>query len=103
MKPSERIAIAQTFRGTLIWEGYPAHRIVLFGSVASDEATADSDLDIAVICEPFAATRHEENMVLRRLRWDIDIRIKPICLHPDDFTNSGFPLAGEVRRTGVVV
>lgn len=103
MRRSEGIAIAQAFRESLIAGSHPVQRIVLFGSVARDEATADSDLDIAVLCEPFAATRHEENMVLRRLRWDVDIRIEPICLHPDDFEGSAFPLAREVERTGVEV
>ncbi len=103
MKRPEGIAIAQTFRDALIREGYPVRRVALFGSVARDEATEDSDLDIAVICEQFAATRHEENMAMRRLRWDIDMRIEPICLHPNELRNSGFPLASEVQRTGLVV
>ena len=103
MRRDEGIAIAQAYRDALIAEGYPIRRVVLFGSVARDEATEDSDLDLAVLCEPFASTRHEENMALRRLQWAIDIRIEPICLHPDDLTNSGFPLAKEVQRTGVEV
>ena len=103
MRRSEGIAIAHAYRDILIREGIPALGVVLFGSVARDEATADSDLDLAVLCEPFASTRHEENMALRRLRWGLDIRIEPICLHPGDFAGIGHPLASEVQRTGMEV
>jgi predicted nucleotidyltransferase len=93
MKRAEGIAVARTFRDALLERGYPVRRVVLFGSVARGQATEDSDLDIAVVCDRFAATRHEENMALRRLRWGIDIRIEPICLHPDDFgkRSAGIP------------
>jgi predicted nucleotidyltransferase len=103
MKRSEGIAVARAFREAMLARGYPVQRVVLFGSVARDQATEDSDLDIAVICRPFAETRHEENLALRRLCWDVDIRIEPISLHPDDFTQTGFPLAGEIERTGIEV
>src|SRR5205085_10131040 len=81
------LAIARRFRTALLSKGYPVQRVLLYGSVARDQAGEDSDLDIAVLCEPFAATRHEENMALRKVRRDIDVRISPFCLHPDDFDN----------------
>ena len=61
-------------------------RLLVYGSVARDQATEDSDLHIAVVCAPFRSTRHEENMELRRVRRDIDARISPYCLHPEDFS-----------------
>ena len=78
MNRTEGVAIARTFREALITEGYPVERVVLFGSVARDQATEESDLDIVVICELYAETRHEENLARHRLRWSIDIRIEPI-------------------------
>ena len=53
------VAIARALRAKLMDQGYPVLRVVLYGSVARDQATEDSDLDIAVICKPFAATRHD--------------------------------------------
>lgn len=97
------LEIARRFRAALLARGYPVRRVVLYGSVARDQATEDSDLDIAVFCEPFAATRHEENMALRRVRREIDVRISPICLHPADFGNPAFALPREVQRTGTEV
>lgn len=103
MKKQEGLAIAQRFRKAALARGYPIDRVVLYGSVARDEATEDSDIDIAVICRPFAATRTEENVAMRRLSWDIDKRIEPFCLHPDDFGKPYFWLPYEIERTGVEV
>lgn len=80
MKRSEGLRIARRYREALLVQGFPVERVVLFGSVARDEATEDSDLNVAVICKPFAETRHEENLALRRLCWDIDVRIEPVSL-----------------------
>ena len=103
MKRTQGIAIARRFRQAVLAAGYSVERFVLFGSVARDQAVEDSDLDIAVICKPFAETRHEENMAMRKLRWDIDVRISPFCLHSDDFRNPTFALPYEVERDGVEV
>lgn len=103
MKRNEGITIARRFQETLRSQGYPVQRTILFGSVARDQATEDSDLDIAIVWEPFAKTRHEENMVLRRVRWEIDLRIEPISLHPDDFEKPSMALPSEVQREGVDV
>ncbi|MDO8648887.1 MAG: nucleotidyltransferase domain-containing protein [Candidatus Peregrinibacteria bacterium] len=97
------IAIAKIFREALLDSGYPVLRVIVYGSVARDEALEDSDLDIAVVCEPFAATRHDENMVFRRLRRTIDHRIEPFTLHPDDFGKPYFALPYAVEQEGVEV
>ena len=102
MRRSEGLTIARRYRDALLARGFPVQRVVLYGSVARDEATEDSDLDIAVICKQFASTRHEENLALRRLCWDIDVRIEPISLHSDDFRKPYFALPLEVEREGVV-
>jgi predicted nucleotidyltransferase len=103
MKRLEGLAIARRFRDALLANGFPVQSVVLYGSVARDEASEDSDLDIAVICTPFAETRHEENLALRRVCRDIDVRIEPFSLHPSDFLKPYFALPAEVEREGVTV
>ena len=103
MKRSEGLALAKRFRSALQARGIPVQRLLVYGSVARDQATEDSDLDIAVVCSPFRPTRHEENMELRRVRRDIDPRISPFSLHADDFGKPYFALPREVERDGVEV
>lgn len=103
MKREEGLAIARAFLQAVQSQGYPVQRMLLYGSVARNEAHEDSDIDIAVLCMPFAKSRHEENVAMRRLCWDIDVRIEPFCLHPDDFGKPYFWLPYEVERTGMEV
>ena len=103
MKRAEGLRIARHFRDVLLTKGYPVQRVFIFGSVARDEATEESDLDIAVVSIPFAETRHEENMALRKLCWEVDIRIEPFTLHPADFNQPHFALPAEVEREGIAV
>lgn len=106
MKPLTKnngMDIARAFQKAVLAQGYPIQRMVMYGSVARGDATEDSDLDIAIICEPFAETRHEENMVFRRIRRNIDSRIEPFTLHPDDFKKPYFALPYEVEREGMEI
>lgn len=99
----EGIVKARRLKEALVANGVPVRRLYLYGSVARGTPHAWSDIDVAVVCEPFRETRHEENMVARKLRRDIDTRIEPICLHPDDFGKPHFTLPQEVEREGVEV
>jgi predicted nucleotidyltransferase len=103
MRRAEGLRIARRFRAALLARGYPGHRVLVFGSVARDEATEDSDLDVAVVCDRFAPTRQDENIAMRRLCWDIDTRIEPFSLHADDFEKPYFALPQEVEREGIEV
>jgi predicted nucleotidyltransferase len=94
---------AKLLKERLLAAGIPVRTLYLYGSVARGQAHEGSDVDIAVICAPFRETRHEENMEVRRIRRDIDVRIEPICLHADDFDKPYFALPHEIRRTGVEV
>ncbi|MDD5751800.1 MAG: nucleotidyltransferase domain-containing protein [Candidatus Peribacteraceae bacterium] len=103
MRREDGLRLTRAFGDALKARGLPVQKVYLYGSVARDTATEDSDLDVGVVCTPFRKTRHEENMELRRVRWDIDVRISPYCLHPEDLQNKFFGLAQEIRRTGVEV
>ncbi len=100
---AEGLQKAKLLKEMLIGADVPVQHIFLYGSVARNNAHEWSDIDIAVFCTPFRKTRHEENMEVRRMRREIDIRIEPICLHPEDIQNRYFGLPKEIQRTGVEV
>ena len=74
-KRSEGLKKAQELKKRLLAEGIRFDAIYLFGSVAREQAHLWSDIDVAIVCKPFLETRHEENMIVCRLRRDIDVRI----------------------------
>lgn len=103
MKRLQGLVLAKKFKELLLSKGYPIHRVVLFGSVARDSATENSDIDIAVVTEPFHASRMREGGDILLASKDIDLRIETVTLHPEDFSRPFFTLAHEIERTGVEV
>ena len=102
MKLTEGLAIARKYKDAVSKRGYPVERMFLFGSVTRDVATDDSDIDVAVVCSAFMPSRMDETLALWNARRQIDIRIEPFCLHPEDFRNP-LSIAREIERTGVEV
>lgn len=103
MKRDQGLKLAKAFKERLQKSGLPVHQVYLFGSVAQNKATEDSDVDIAVVCSPFMSSKHDENVRFRRERWPLDLRIETICLHDADFENKYFTLAQEVKEHGIAV
>jgi uncharacterized protein len=71
----------------------------LFGSYAKGNQHPDSDIDIAVVIgkmDDFFAVQ----MLLMRLRRDIDLRIEPHPIWEGDF-NIQNPFAYEIEKTGL--
>jgi predicted nucleotidyltransferase len=75
-------------------------QIILFGSYAKGTASAESDIDIAVIVDKIDGDYLNRTSLLYKLRRDIDDRIEPLLLEADP-DPSGF--LKEIRRTGQVV
>jgi len=100
---AEALLVARRLQKALQNKQLPIHKLLLFGSVAKGSPHKWSDIDIAVICDPFGDSRHEENMAIRVARRDIDVRIEPICLHPDEMDNRYSTIVQEVKRYGIPV
>lgn len=103
MTREEGLTLARLLREELRKRKLPVRQVYLFGSVAKGNTHKWSDIDIAVICDPFRSTRHEEDMELRLARRAIDSRISPISLHPEDLENHLSTLAYEVKKSGIPV
>ena len=103
MKKIEALRLARMLKEKLRERHIPVRQMLLYGSAARDVARDDSDIDIAVICDPFRKTRLEENMEVSRNRWDIDLRIETVCLRLEDLEDPYFDLAREVKKHGIPV
>jgi len=105
-KPPTRdqgIAIARRMKQRLKDGGVPVVNVYLFGSLATRKSHGGSDVDIAVIYEPFADTRSKERRQIRSLRDDFDVPMDIVCLRPEDFQNHLLGIANEIRDHGVAV
>lgn len=102
-KPQRQDALAKAriLRQRLLEKKFPVHGVILFGSIAKNRQHEWSDIDIAVICDPFRPTALEENLEIRNARRSIDLRISPICLHPDEMDDPYSTIAQEVKRHGI--
>ena len=103
MNRDEGLCLARRFKELLLKRGYPVRRVVLYGSVARGTAGPQSDIDIAVVTEPFLDSRIREGGDVLLLSKHIDLRIETVTLHPEDFERPFFTLAREIERTGVDV
>ena len=103
METHEGIRTARRLARTLQARGYPIVEVYLFGSVAKGLAGEQSDVDVAVVYEPFRASRGEENTEFFLASKDIDLRMETVCLHPEDFGNRYSTLIEEIERYGIPV
>lgn len=103
MKNIDGISAARRFKEALLKKGYPIEKVFLFGSYATGTPREDSDIDVAVISRPFLKTRMDEMGKFFIVASDIDLRIEPICLHPEDLDEKYSTIVQEVKRTGIAV
>jgi predicted nucleotidyltransferase len=60
---------------TLERSNVPVWRLYLYGSYSKDTYHADSDIDLAVFWDRDDIDGFDEDVLLRKLCWDIDLRI----------------------------
>lgn len=103
MKKKEGLLLAKRFAKALKAEGYPVHELILFGSVAKGVSGTHSDVDIAVICDPFLGSRLDETGRLFWIASHVDDRIEPVCLRPEDLNDKYSTLIREMKNYGLHV
>lgn len=94
-------ALREAIRGVV---GSNVDAVILFGSVARGEATADSDVDLMVLASPDWDGRTElEDVVRARLGNDCDV----LVFTPEDFrrlaASGEEPVVAEILTDGVVL
>ena len=103
IKHNEAIGIVRRLKRTLEAEGVPVQRVFLFGSLANGKSHEWSDIDVAVVHEPFLDTTGKEKSHLFERGKSCDVRIELLSFRPDDFMNRYSSLAQEVHTHGVEV
>jgi predicted nucleotidyltransferase len=84
--------------------GIHVYKALIYGSVAENRGTVDSDLDIAVISSDFGHDRYGEGKLLNQVAWRIDARIHPVPVSSNSYDNETWiPLIYEIRKHGVEV
>ena len=96
------IEIVKRYIERLRKAGIHVEKVYLFGSFARGEENPLSDIDVAVISSDFSGDMLEDRARLKELRWDVDVRIDPFPIHPDDAVPEN-PVYAEIIKTGVEV
>ncbi len=63
-------------------------QLYLFGSYVSGTANSDSDINVLVVSSDFSDDIMENQMLLRRIRRKIDLRIEPHPVKTEDLEHS---------------
>lgn len=103
MKREEGIIIARRIKELLLERGYPIREVLLYGSVARNEANHNSDIDIAIVCEPFKNDTIAEGVEIRTALWHCNEPIDTICLHSDSMNNVYSPIVQQIKKEGIAV
>ena len=93
----KRFVDALTARGTRV------EKAVLYGSYASGNIHASSDIDIAIISPDFGKDRFEEGKLLMQIAWRVDPRIEAVPISSESYEkDTWIPLIYEIRKKGIV-
>ena len=93
--------IVNRFVAALASRGVHVDKALIYGSVAKNMDTSDSDLDVAVVSSDFGRDRYGEGILLNKVAWRIDARIHPVPISSDSYNNETWiPLSHEIRTHG---
>lgn len=103
LNKSEINRIITLFKNKLEQEDVTFQRIILFGSYATGNAHIDSDIDVAVVL-PFSISNNAREKIKDIIWWakQINVKLEPHILSPNDFENRFFSLPAEIKKSGVV-
>lgn len=106
LAPTKRqgMQAAKTLKMLLQKHGFPVIDVILFGSLAKGSPHPHSDIDIAVIHDPFENSRSDEVRAMCRSEHGSDLKnIEVVYFHPEDIEDKYSTLAQEVKKYGISV
>jgi len=96
------IEIAKIYLQEVEKSGIRIGKAYLYGSYSRGENRKESDIDIAIISSDFTGDRFQDALRLKKLRWNIDLRIEPMPIKSEDFTEDN-PLVNEIIKNGITL
>src|SRR3990167_2105087 len=96
------LEIALEYIKKVIKAGIRVNKAYLYGSHARETATKDSDIDIAIISPDFTGDRFNDAIFLKKFRINLDIRIEPIPIKPEDFIEEN-PIVSEILSNAIPI
>lgn len=103
MNQKAALTLAKKYKNSLSEAKIPFVSVIVFGSAARDQMHEQSDIDIAVIGQPFKGDRFEEMTEIRMLRHPISYKLQPIWFYREHLEDKYSTLASEIRKDGIVV
>ncbi|KKP88216.1 MAG: Nucleotidyltransferase [Berkelbacteria bacterium GW2011_GWA2_35_9] len=97
------LAKAKKYRNLLEANGVNISAFYIFGSHAQGTAKPWSDIDIGVVSPDFTQDRITEGVKLDLLGDAIDSSIEPHPFLPEEFSDKYYPLAQEIKKTGIKI
>lgn len=95
------IKISQNFVSDCIKNGIEIDKAILFGSMAKNQQTENSDVDIALISNMFGS-----NFILNnKMTCKINIKYPNLEIHHfnNDYYQKSDPFIDEINKTGIVI
>lgn len=103
MKRADALRTARRFKRALEVAEVPFSSVIVFGSVARNGMHEQSDIDVAVVGNPYMGNRIDEQHALSRIRRGISFKIQPIWFYPEHLEDKYSTLAAEIRKDGIVL
>ena len=94
--------IIQKYHRLLIDNGIPVKKIFLFGSYARNEASNESDIDLAVVLNSYIKDRFTTRLELMRYCRNFDVIIEPHPFLDSDF-NEANAFSENILREGIEI
>lgn len=103
MTKEEALSLANSYKQALLKNSIPFTSVILFGSCARNDSSADSDIDIAVIGKSFLSSRQEEAVAVRKARWPVSMKIHPVWMHAEHLEDIYSSLSQEIKKDGIEI
>lgn len=95
--------IINRYRQTMMAQGIPVQKLILFGSYAKNNATTASDIDLCIVSPIFGKSRFDERVRLSQIATQVSDLLEPHPYNLTDLNNQWDPLAVEIKKYGIVV